>query len=309
MSTFRRYAPIGEGFSAAAGRDQNITGNWEFEDDIFLVQSSDSANVQLQHSGNYITYKPSSAGHIGASWFDSDDNRKMLVRVDSPERIRLMSEDDAGDNYITWYNAAETDRWGFFGFAGGVTDILYLRNEVASGEVYIEGHTAADSAVPLVHADPDGDVTLYNQGNKVFNTRSYGFDISGSAAGAPGSLQNTFMGLENSGGTRIGFIGYQQSFSDTFYIYSQNHGRPVSIAAEDAGGTFRAIMIADPDTNTQLYANGTERLRLNSNGVNFQNATTANTATAGAQTLPANPVAFLSVPINGVIRKIPYYAV
>lgn len=37
-------------------------------------------------------------------------------------------------------------------------------------------------------------------------------------------------------------------------------------------------------------------------------ATTANTATAGAQTLPANPVGFLVVSINGTSRKIPYYA-
>jgi hypothetical protein len=37
-------------------------------------------------------------------------------------------------------------------------------------------------------------------------------------------------------------------------------------------------------------------------------ATTATTATGGAQTLPANPVGFLVVSINGVSRKIPYYA-
>jgi hypothetical protein len=37
-------------------------------------------------------------------------------------------------------------------------------------------------------------------------------------------------------------------------------------------------------------------------------ATTATTATAGAETLPANPVGFLVVSINGTSRKIPYYA-
>jgi hypothetical protein len=37
-------------------------------------------------------------------------------------------------------------------------------------------------------------------------------------------------------------------------------------------------------------------------------ATTADTATAGAQPLPANPVGFLVVSINGTSRKIPYYA-
>jgi hypothetical protein len=43
--------------------------------------------------------------------------------------------------------------------------------------------------------------------------------------------------------------------------------------------------------------------------IRFPNANTANTATAGAQSLPANPVGFLRVLISGTERKIPYYAV
>ena len=42
--------------------------------------------------------------------------------------------------------------------------------------------------------------------------------------------------------------------------------------------------------------------------ITVSSATTATTATAGAQTLPANPVGFLVVNINGTSRKIPYYA-
>jgi hypothetical protein len=42
--------------------------------------------------------------------------------------------------------------------------------------------------------------------------------------------------------------------------------------------------------------------------ITMTSATTATTATAGAQTLPDNPVGFLVVSINGVSRKIPYYA-
>jgi hypothetical protein len=42
--------------------------------------------------------------------------------------------------------------------------------------------------------------------------------------------------------------------------------------------------------------------------VTLSTATTANTATAGVETLPANPVGFLVVSINGTSRKIPYYA-
>jgi hypothetical protein len=41
----------------------------------------------------------------------------------------------------------------------------------------------------------------------------------------------------------------------------------------------------------------------------FSSATTATGATAGAQTLPANPVGFIVVNINGTSRKLPYYAI
>jgi hypothetical protein len=37
--------------------------------------------------------------------------------------------------------------------------------------------------------------------------------------------------------------------------------------------------------------------------------TTATTATAGSATLPAGPVGFLEVNIDGTVYKLPYYAV
>jgi hypothetical protein len=37
--------------------------------------------------------------------------------------------------------------------------------------------------------------------------------------------------------------------------------------------------------------------------------TTAASATAGAATLPANPVGFLEINIGGTVYKLPYYAV
>ncbi len=41
----------------------------------------------------------------------------------------------------------------------------------------------------------------------------------------------------------------------------------------------------------------------------FPNFTgTASSATAGAATLPANPEGFITISINGVTKKVPYYA-
>jgi hypothetical protein len=41
--------------------------------------------------------------------------------------------------------------------------------------------------------------------------------------------------------------------------------------------------------------------------INLLNFTSAATATAGSATLPANPVGFINITVNGVPYKVPYY--
>ena len=41
--------------------------------------------------------------------------------------------------------------------------------------------------------------------------------------------------------------------------------------------------------------------------LNLLNFSSAPTATAGSATLPANPVGFINITINGVAYKVPYY--
>lgn len=41
--------------------------------------------------------------------------------------------------------------------------------------------------------------------------------------------------------------------------------------------------------------------------INLLNFTSATTATAGSATLPANPVGFINVTVNGNPYKVPYY--
>jgi len=56
-------------------------------------------------------------------------------------------------------------------------------------------------------------------------------------------------------------------------------------------------------------ANYDVQLKINTSGtgaIDFQ-CNTATSATAGAQTLPANPQGFLMIKINGVAYKVPYY--
>jgi hypothetical protein len=97
------------------------------------------------------------------------------------------------------------------------------------------------------------------------------------------------------------------------------HGS-VKFMAEGTSGNTALTLNSGSGTTPNV-----ERLRVKANGrvgigvdpssalhvdgdVTVSNATTATTATAGARTLPANPVDYLVVSINGTSRKIPYYA-
>jgi len=58
------------------------------------------------------------------------------------------------------------------------------------------------------------------------------------------------------------------------------------------------------DVNTKRPTRAWQQFFLNI--LNFSSATTA---TAGSATLPANPVGFINITINGVPYKVPYYNV
>lgn len=82
-----------------------------------------------------------------------------------------------------------------------------------------------------------------------------------------------------------------------WYINSSGHWVPNSTAAVDFGTTTLRIRDAWLSRDVNIGRN-----------IVLDAPTTATGATAGADTLPANPVGFLVVSIAGTSRKIPYYA-
>ena len=72
------------------------------------------------------------------------------------------------------------------------------------------------------------------------------------------------------------------------------------------GGSGAQLSAAGSDSNIdlRLAPKGTGRLRLDTDA---SNAVTAVGAAGAATALPANPVGYLRVNLNGTIRKIPYY--
>lgn len=71
------------------------------------------------------------------------------------------------------------------------------------------------------------------------------------------------------------------------------------------------VGINESDPQASLHVDGNLRVDGNStlDGTLRLDIVTATSATAGSATLPANPVGFIEVNINGTNRKIPYYAV
>ena len=160
----------------------------------------------------------------------------------------------------------------------------------------------------------------------VVTTQGIGPNQDGSA-GSPAIFFNTDTntGIFRRATDTIAFVaGGAQAFE------VQNSGSIVSIFAED-GTTARPIYSFANDPNTGLYRTGTDSLALSCGGQNMLvltdpalansvvigassttalalNAATSGSASGGAATLPANPVSFLSVSINGTNRKIPFYA-
>lgn len=78
-------------------------------------------------------------------------------------------------------------------------------------------------------------------------------------------------------------------------------------------GAEKSLVLDAGGNNTLVYEAGTDCIEVRGRAnfrseVRLAGNTSSGTATAGAATLPGNPVGFLVVRINGTDRKIPYYA-
>jgi hypothetical protein len=120
--------------------------------------------------------------------------------------------------------------------------------------------------------------------------------------------------------------GYRDNTAGTnlWASYGANGENGAAQIALNPSGEIRFRTEANKPTGS--FVGVTDRMRITGDGnvgigtsnpssrlhvagdLTISSATTATTATAGARTLPANPVDFLVVSINGTSRKIPYYA-
>jgi hypothetical protein len=100
-------------------------------------------------------------------------------------------------------------------------------------------------------------------------------------------------------------IGVSGSSSLIVVDATNSNAIPINIEAQAPTNSVRVA----GTTGHTILGGSTPDSRLHVVGdITVSSATTAASATAGAETLPANPVGFLQIKINGTSQKIPYYA-
>jgi hypothetical protein len=188
-----------------------------------------------------------------------------------------------------------------------------------TGVVYSNTFSATNSQTWLTNNATAGDAYLTSDAAQRYRMLTavghiWETAVSGTAGGAISWVER--MRIDASG--RVG-IGTSSPDSVLHVLAGANAGLRV-------GFDNTSVNYYDADTQVFRSINGTERMRIDANGsvgigtaspssrlhiagdLTVSSATTATAATAGAETLPANPVGFLVVSINGTSRKIPYYA-
>lgn len=154
------------------------------------------------------------------------------------------------DPFIGFYDNTLTSRQGFIQCSD--TTGIKITGEIHGATLTLESENLAGTPTLLLDADPDSALLAYYAGTRVLGTLASGIGVYGATANGIGSAQDAQILLYNTGGTNVGDIGYPSSTA--LYLRNLNHGGAVIITAEDAGGTPRTILSADPDSTTTLIA-------------------------------------------------------
>lgn len=189
-----------------------------------------------------------------------------------------------GDRFEWGYDSATTDRIFWmdetlnFNIDAGAGFFIEERGTAAADKAGF-GQVWVENAIPntLMYTDDAGGISnlsqpavLFNAGNTIVSTLTDGIEVRGDSANDPtgGALQNTQIELANNAGAPVADIGFASVA--TFNISSRVHGAPIVLSAEDAAGTIRTIINADPDgvssfradTNLELLVNASESALL-----------------------------------------------
>lgn len=164
------------------------------------------------------------------------------------------------------------------------------------GAIYVENSNYIEALGPLLTTG--GDITnlagVYADGALLsdFLVHCGGFAANRDIVANTGSGRNRFSGT--GGGSQGALARTDTSSTGNTYVHWAGVGGNYGPVQEAAYHTFTVA--------------GNEKVALDANGLRLLNHTNSTSATAGGATaLPATPQGYVTVNINGVARKIPYY--
>lgn len=186
-----------------------------------------------------------------------------------------------GDSNTGFYSAV-ADRINIS--LGGVDSVLFysggLQLNAAGMGFFAQNGTAA---APTLSFANDSDTGIYR-----FGANTLGFSTQGTVRA---TLDNNQWNFAN-GSAALPVLAFSNDADTGIYLVSAGPG----VIGFSCDGTQR------------LSVSGTNII-FSSPTMSYANQTLNGTANAGGATLPANPVGFWQVALNGTTRNIPYYAV
>lgn len=185
----------------------------------------------------------------GAASLYYDGNLALRTRDDGIDAVGSVAPGIGGtqDSRVVFYDSALA-AVGEVGFTSSAN--MALRSYNHGGNVVLQGEDVGGTNRNLVVADPDGAASLYYAGALNARTGSESFEVHGNGTDNPFL---SFYRADNS--TRNGFIWANTSSGLRFR--NEIHGTPVILEGEDAGGTLRTLINADPDGAILIYENET----------------------------------------------------
>lgn len=225
----------------------------------------------------------------------------------------IASTDGVGIHIVVNQTASVPRAWG--------ENVVIVKNSTGANnftvgnEVSVSNNTA-QAAAPLANGCVMGFFASYIYGS---NNASAAFASGGASAGANGWNNGLWLDGIATGGTGISLrnavgagnamsVGIDTtSHANNFSVAAIALGNQHNIVGKESGGTIRQLLRIDGSNVVQV---GDPNNLTNIPGaVSFSNLANASSASAGgASALPGNPVGYVTIKINTVDRKIPYWA-
>lgn len=241
-----------------------VTGNyqiWDLDNSDQLArfgfEGTSTLYVRNLMHGAVFRVTGEDAGGVARILYNADPDGASEMynvgtrRIDahSTGRARVYSDDnlDASQRTINFCFQDETVR-AQVGNIGSVE--TRLRSLIHGAAVVLDGEDAGGTLKNIFRGDPDGGANVYHGGLFAIGTGSSGSHGIYSAGNT--DTESRLLGFLHQNVTRRGYVGHNAAAGSELRLVNEIHGGPVVISGEDAGGTLRTILNADPDSLTIL---------------------------------------------------------